>query len=65
MEKQMTIREVLEITARNLREIAVPVTLMESIGKPVLGCAQNIDACLQAIDKAEGGGKDGPEPDAE
>jgi hypothetical protein len=64
-ENRMTVREVLEITVRNLKSIAVPVELMETIGQAVLGSVRNIEACIEAMNGAGGGEKHEPEADAE
>lgn len=64
-ENRMTVREVLEITVRNLKSIAVPVELMETIGQAVLGSIRNIEACIEAMDGAGGGESDGRDPDPE
>lgn len=64
-ENRMTIREVLEITVKNLKAIAVPVELMETIGQPVLGSIRNLEACISAMDNAGGGESDGPAADPE
>lgn len=59
---KMTIPEVLEITAKNLRGVSLPVELLETTGQIILGSIRNIEACLDAMRKAEnadGGDNDG------
>ena len=64
MGEQLTIREVLEITVRNLKCISVPVELTESIGQIVLGSIRNLEACIKAMDE-HGGEEDGTASDTE
>jgi len=62
----MTVKEVLEITSRNLKTIMIPVELSETIGQAILGSIRNIDICLRAMEETNDGGEgDGSDPDPE
>ena len=63
--KEMTIREVLEITMKNLKGITIPVELCETVGQQIMASARNIEICIEAMDKAAGGEEDGPVADPE
>ena len=52
-ENRMTVMEVLEMTAKTLNEMTIPVRELETIGRTVVGCAQNIQLCIDAIRKEE------------
>lgn len=62
MEK-LTIEEVLKITINGLKEIEIPVTMVEKIGIPVARAMQNLEQCVIAIERdskteeSEDGGK--------
>ena len=64
-QEQMTVRDVLEITARNLGEIAVPRSMNEQIGIPIDQAISNITACVNALDKAEADAVKKEEPTGE
>lgn len=49
MEEKITVEQVLEITARQLGEITIPVSLVENIGVPINRAIVNINACLEAM----------------
>lgn len=55
----MTVREVLQMTIQGLNGVCVPVGLMESVGKPIQNAVLNMEACIEAIDRDEGGEEDG------
>jgi hypothetical protein len=65
MSETMTIRQVLEITAQNLRGIMLPVEMMETAGQVLVGSIRNLEACMHAMDEAERGAKNGADPDPE
>ena len=52
-ENRMTVMEVLEMTAKTLNEMTIPVRELETIGRTVFGCVQNIQLCIDAIRKEE------------
>lgn len=52
-ENRMTVMEVLEMTAKTLNEMTIPVRELETIGRTVFGCAKNIQLCIDAIRKEE------------
>lgn len=64
MENSMTIKEVLEITARTIRSISLPVSEAET-SQILNGCAGNLDACIEAIEKADKEAAKGNEPDTD
>lgn len=51
--EQMTVKEVIRITMNQLLGISVPRSLNEQIGVPIDRAIGNLQACLNAIDKAE------------
>ena len=63
----MSIKEVLEITAAMLNNISVPVGMMKTVGEQIATAAGNLQACIDALNRDEGGKEaegDG-NPDAE
>ena len=69
-ENRMTIEQVLDVTVKLLNSIQVPVSLMESIGKPISQAVSNLGLCIAAIKQAEVEAKkeeqeDGTDPDPE
>ena len=63
----MTVIEMLKLTEQILTSIRVPVALKESISDPLYQAAQNISACVKAIEEnmAKEAADDGGEADAE
>ena len=57
--EEMTIAEVLEITAQLLSEIRIPAALAEEIGLPISRAVCNLHACLEAIRREENNKADG------
>ena len=53
MEQQVTVKEVLEQTAKMLGEISIPASLIESIGIPVARAINNLKLCTEAMDRDE------------
>ena len=54
MEKKgMTLEEVLRITADNLSNIQIPVTMAESVGMMIAGSIKNIQLCINAIEEGK------------
>ena len=51
--QEMTIAEVLEMTAKQLGEIRIPAALAEEIGVPISRAAANLIACVEAIRRDE------------
>lgn len=50
MEQQtLTIKQVLEITTRNLEGINVPVSMIQQIGIPLMNSIGNLRQCINAI----------------
>lgn len=49
----MTVKDVLEITMKNLGNIAVPRSQNEQIGIPIDQAISNIKVCLEAIERGE------------
>lgn len=65
MKETMSIREVLDITIKNLRGIMLPVELMETTGQALIGSIRNLEACVSAMDEAERSAEHGADPDPE
>lgn len=63
-EKKLTVEEVLEITARLIAEISVPVGLTEQIGVPLTKVIGNLNAVLEALRRGKEP-EDGREADPE
>ena len=63
MENQMTVTEALRITANNLGNIAVPISMMQQIGLPINQAIGNINACIEALEAAEQEAKQQQEPE--
>ena len=53
-QKTFTVEELLEITIQTLREIPITIGQTETIGKPIMGCINNIQACIDALNNAKG-----------
>jgi hypothetical protein len=49
-EKKYSIREVLEITIRNLSDITIPVSMAEGLGMALVQNIRNLQMCIEAID---------------
>lgn len=49
----LTVKQVLDITARNLESISVPVGLIQTIGVPLMNSVENIRKCIIAISEPE------------
>lgn len=52
-EQTLTVEQVLNLTANDLRRINVPVELCESIGVPVANSIRNLQACVNALEIAK------------
>lgn len=52
-EQTLTVEQVLNLTANDLRRINVPVELCESIGVPVANAIRNLQACVNALEIAK------------
>lgn len=48
----MTLEEVLRQVRDSLDQIRVPVSMIESVGSPILAAVQALDSCLEAIRRA-------------
>ena len=62
--KRMTVLDVLEITAKDLGGISVPVNMMPQIGMPIANAIGNLNECIRAMREAEQAAQaeqDGPE----
>ena len=64
MENKFTLEEVLRITVRNLEEIQLPVTMAETAAR-IAGSIQNIQLCLDAIEKSKQEAKEQEKPEVE
>lgn len=64
MKNQFTIKEVLKITVLNLAEIQLPVTMAETAAR-IAGSIQNIQLCLDAIEKSRQEAKEQEKPEVE
>lgn len=53
MNETMTIRQVLEETVKILNGIQIPISMAEQIAGPLLGCVQNLNACIRAMEQKE------------
>lgn len=53
MEEKMTLQEVLELTVRELREISVPIDLIDTIGMKVKDAVHNISVCINVMAEAQ------------
>ena len=53
MNETMTVRQVLEITVKNLMLIAVPRGLNQTVGIPIDQAIGNLQACIEAMDAQE------------
>ena len=62
MGNQFTLEEVLKITVRNLEEIQLPVTMAETAAR-IAGSIQNIQLCLDAIEKSRQEAKEQEKPE--
>ena len=64
MKNQFTLEEVLKITVLNLAEIQLPVTMAETAAR-IAGSIQNIQLCLDAIEKNKQEAKEQEKPEVE
>ena len=64
MGNQFTLEEVLKITVRNLEDIQLPVTMAETAAR-IAGSIQNIQLCLDAIEKSMQEAKEQDKPEVE
>ena len=53
MENKITIEQVLEMTVNVLSGISVPANMAKQIGVPIQNSIENLNACLEALDKAK------------
>ena len=53
MENQITIEQAIRMTVNMLNGIQVPVSMAKQIGVPVQNAIENLEACLNALDKAK------------
>jgi len=53
MERQLTVREVVEETIKILEKINVPVSLIQDIGLPITRAIGNLNACCEAWTQEE------------
>ena len=63
MEENMTVREVIEATAKLLEELEIPIYMIEKIGNKIRGAAWNLRQCIAAIDEAGRHDKADEQPD--
>lgn len=49
----MTVKEVLELTINSLNSICIPVALVKPIGEAIATATGNLQACIDALEKAE------------
>ena len=64
MKNQFTLEEVLKITVLNLAEIQLPVTMAETAAR-IAGSIQNIQLCLDAIEKNKQEAKEQEKPEVQ
>ena len=50
MGETMTVRDVIEITRRELSRVMIPAELVKEIGIPVNNALHNLKMCMEAID---------------
>lgn len=65
MAEQLTVKEVLEITIRNLEAIQIPVGLTDSVGIPIARNINNLRECIKAMDAAGAPQQEAPGTDTE
>jgi len=54
MEQQVfTVKEILNITIKNMQMIMIPVEMSETVGKTVAISIRNLQACVDAIERDE------------
>lgn len=53
MEKQLTIKEVIELTSKELNSLNIPVSMINSIGAVIAKAVYNLDACIEAMNAVE------------
>ena len=46
-----TVRDVIGMTVRDLKQIRIPAELIEEIGIPVMNALHNLTQCAKAIDR--------------
>lgn len=51
--KELTIKEIIEMVAKDLAKLHVPVDEMETIAMPVANAVKALNACIKAINEAE------------
>ena len=51
--KELTIKEIIEMVARDLAKLHVPINEMETIAIPVANAVKALNACIKAINEAE------------
>ena len=51
MGETMTVRDVIEVTRRELSQVMIPAALVKEIGIPVSNALHNLEMCLEAIDR--------------
>lgn len=51
MDKPMTVREVIEVTIRELSRVMIPANMVREIGVPVSNAIHNLEMCRDAIDR--------------
>ena len=53
MEERMTVKDILQNTVNDLNGIMLPVGLMDTAGQTIKVCANNLQACVNAIRQEE------------
>lgn len=48
---EMTVRDVLEVTMRQLERVQVPVGMIDQVGIPIRDAIHNMKMCVEAIDR--------------
>jgi hypothetical protein len=56
---EISFREALSISVRQLNSIPIPAGLIESVGIPICTVVSQLTECLKAMDKKEGDQEDG------
>ena len=48
---EFTVRDVLEVTMRQLNRVMVPVEMINQVGIPIRDAVHNMQMCVEAIDR--------------
>lgn len=62
MGETMTVRDVIDVTKRELSRVMIPAELVKEIGIPVSNALHNLKMCLEAIDREMAAAQPAEEP---